>query len=631
VKLLFVQLPLHDHSHSYIQGNVEYAPAAMAAYLGRNAPGAVSFEFLPFLHANFSSNRVIARHIVSIGPDIVSFTTYLWNLERNLHIAALVKETNPDIKIIFGGPEITDGSFALNEKRVQVDLFVHGEGEWFFKKFVSGDDISRYSQRIRDNTLVVQPDNELLPAGEIVEPFTNGYLNSMMDGGIFLELTRGCPYKCSYCYYSKNSAGVRELPIDTLLKALSMRNFDLSEIYILSPTFNRSRSFRKNLDRIAEVNPGIRLHTEMRADGIDDELAGAIYRAGFRSLETGLQTLTPVALKSIGRRSSVRGELDGMRRLKEAGIDLKVGVIPGLPGDTPERFMRTVETLAELGFEENIELYPLMLLPGTRIRDMAESAGAVFQRKPPYYLLEGWNFSRDSFGAIVNATTGLTGLLQHRDSLPDFSTCGEGLLTCGAIFDGRNEACWDGTRYHDMIDTAVFSFHIEMHDAGPDYRLLRKLIAGLPHDDQLYTIILQSNHMLNQEMVMSLKDISGDDTIHHRLNIYCEGKDRSTVRFLQVFTSARVYSRACENYYSVIPILKIEADTCQSLQGLKPAPENLLVGKNAYRPIKDHILRHYRDSMENIAFEDAVDMTDFYRSAGADTFPVPDLAVRRLD
>jgi hypothetical protein len=98
-----------------------------------------------------------------------------------------------------------------------------------------------------------------------------------------------------------------------------------------------------------------------------------------------------------------------------------------------------------------------------------------------------------------------------------------------------------------------------------------------------------------------------------------------------VFTSARDYTRACENYFSVTPILKIEADTCQSLPGLKPAPENLLVGKNAYRPIKDHILRHYRDLMENIAFEDAGDMADFYRSAGTDTFPVPDLAVRRLD
>ncbi|MBP7584475.1 MAG: hypothetical protein KBA61_10600, partial [Spirochaetes bacterium] len=94
MKLLFVQLPLHDHSHSYIQGNVEYAPAVMAAYIGRNAPGAVSFEFLPFLYANFSSNRVIARYITALGPYIVSFSTYLWNLERNLRIAALLKEAN---------------------------------------------------------------------------------------------------------------------------------------------------------------------------------------------------------------------------------------------------------------------------------------------------------------------------------------------------------------------------------------------------------------------------------------------------------------------------------------------------------------------------------------------------------
>lgn len=88
ITILFVQLPLLDHGYNYIQGNVPYAPAAMAAYLRRYHHDAVAVDHLPFVMANLCSDRVIRRYIAGAMPDILCFSCYLWNVERSLETPA---------------------------------------------------------------------------------------------------------------------------------------------------------------------------------------------------------------------------------------------------------------------------------------------------------------------------------------------------------------------------------------------------------------------------------------------------------------------------------------------------------------------------------------------------------------
>ncbi|MCP4130410.1 MAG: radical SAM protein, partial [bacterium] len=277
-KILFIQLPLVDHSYGYIHGNIDYAPAALSGSIKHTFGDAVTVETLPFLLANFASDAVILRYIENIRPDIISFTSYLWNIERNLDLAAKIKEKISPITIVFGGSEINPGSIALRETRKEADYFVSGEGEWFFRELLSTQNLGPYTNTINNNNLVIQPADKLIPVQDIFEPYTGKRLNSMIDGSIFLELTRGCPYRCTYCYYSKNCAGVRELPFEYLTRAIegNTRFAGLKEIYILSPTFNKTKDFIENLKRLAKINRGknsIRLHTEMRAAGIDTKTA----------------------------------------------------------------------------------------------------------------------------------------------------------------------------------------------------------------------------------------------------------------------------------------------------------------------------------------------------------------------
>jgi hypothetical protein len=126
MKLLFIQLPLLDHDYCYINGNVAYAPATISSYIKKMFGSRIFIEQFPALLSNFASNALIVRFIEKIDPQIVSFTCYVWNSERNLKIASDVKRNNRGVITIFGGPEINRDSWLLSRTRGEVDFFCFG-------------------------------------------------------------------------------------------------------------------------------------------------------------------------------------------------------------------------------------------------------------------------------------------------------------------------------------------------------------------------------------------------------------------------------------------------------------------------------------------------------------------------
>ncbi len=66
-------------------------------------------------------------------PDIIGFSTYIWNREETFKICETLKLINPNIKIILGGPEVSfDGENVLKTQSY-IDFIIYGgEGEVSF-------------------------------------------------------------------------------------------------------------------------------------------------------------------------------------------------------------------------------------------------------------------------------------------------------------------------------------------------------------------------------------------------------------------------------------------------------------------------------------------------------------------
>ncbi len=620
MRILFIQLPLIDHAYGYVYGNIEYASASISGFIRNKFSKSVETIQLPFVLTCFGSDSLISRYILKTDPDMICFTCYLWNIERNMNIAREIKKANRKIKIIFGGPEINLGSISLIKKRGYVDYFVAGEGEWFFKHLLSDKNMDRYLHVENGNRIFTQPMNELIPATEIFEPYSGMMLDTMIDGSIYLELTRGCPYRCSYCFYSKNCNSVRELPFKLLTDAIKHRK-NINEIYILSPTFNTTEDFTEKLKVLARINSGIKLHSEMRAAGIDEHSAGLLYDAGFRSMEVGLQTLNSESLRHVGRNSSPDMELKGMEAMKNAGIDLKIGIIPGLPGDTPEGFIATIERLIELGFGEEIEFYPLMILPGTTIMDHAVSDGVDFLHRPPYYYHNGWGISFEDIGHIREYVERNTGYSMCVKGLPNFTSGEQGLFFAGARFDGDEIKYWEPDLYCGIIETNVFNFHISITDTANISKGLSLLLQGLPISE-LYNIVFYCDKILEESRIIEFLISNERDNFYRRLNAFNEWSDGLRFRFYQVQLDLDIFMK-CNSLYSLIePVFQVNSENSKAFGIIKDSV-NVLVSNGSFPIVKENIIERYSEAPELVAFENEDEQSEFYRLIGYEHIELP--------
>ncbi len=78
----------------------------------------------------------IAGEIYKRNPDIIGFSTYIWNRDKTLKVCETIKLVYPDVKIILGGPEVSFDGQDLMDEHWYIDFIVYGEGEITFKELL---------------------------------------------------------------------------------------------------------------------------------------------------------------------------------------------------------------------------------------------------------------------------------------------------------------------------------------------------------------------------------------------------------------------------------------------------------------------------------------------------------------
>jgi len=586
-KILFIQLPLSDHGNNYLAGNIPYAAAVLTAYINSRHRNTGKAEYIPIEFSNFASNRVIAEYIAKINPDAAAFVCYLWNIERNLEIVKILRDIlHFSNHILFGGPEISGDSVFLSEPGVS--FFFSGEGEWFFARYLTDRMIDA------EGIFVKQPEEDQISVDEIVEPFTGNYLNRSFDCSVFIEMTRGCPYKCVYCSYSKNLKKVRELDPAILLQSVEKAvSRGIREIYILSPTFDKAPHFETTLKHLSQ-NSVVQLHTELRTDKIDREKALMIRQAGFSSLEVGIQTLSKEALSISGRLDRSENELRGIHFLKEAGVSLKIGIIPGLPGDTPQSFLSTIDRLCSEGLQDEIELYPLMVLPGTAIRKMTDKYSIAFMNKPPYYQLSNCNFSEDDIQMSKNLIEKRTGLYSVSDIRPDFFHHKEALL-CKGVYLSTEDKDWLSQFEQVSMDSYVFSIYIRTDSIDLINPLLKRLIPI----DKLYNIVLFSDSLFDDDQLTAFLGETESDSFYRRIHHFDDWLRGTRIMFHQVVSSSSSYKGIFEHNSVIEPLLYVDS---LSEISCNDEPFSVLVSPGMEESSFNHIVEAYADYPEMIRF-----------------------------
>lgn len=367
--------------------NARYAHTSLGLrYLAANM-GALRAQthLLEFVIGN--QITTVAEKLLAQNPRIIGISVYIWNVEESTKLVALLKRIAPDVVIILGGPEVSHET--ENQRITQLaDYVITGWGDVTFpalcQKILEG---AKPKEKIHFGA---RPHLD-----EIIMPYREYTDEDIAHRTIYVEASRGCPFKCEFCISSLEKTAW-QFDLDLFLSemeylhARGVRNFKFVDRTFNLNTKASQRVMQFFLDKIAEQpdNP-VFAHFEVIPDHLPGALKESIrqFPPGSLQLEIGIQSFNPEIQALISRKQNNEKSAENIHWLMtQSHAHLHTDLIAGLPGETLESFAQGFDHLIEIGPHE-IQFGILKRLRGTPIIRHTESHGLIFDPNPPYTIL----------------------------------------------------------------------------------------------------------------------------------------------------------------------------------------------------------------------------------------------------
>ncbi len=328
--------------------------------------------------------RDIAERILEQEPEIVGIGVYIWNTRQCHELVSILKKVAPEVRVVLGGPEVS------HETETQAicalaDFVIRGEADFLFREFCRA---CLSGARLPEGKWI---SGELPDIKKVASPYPYYSDEDVRNRVIYVEASRGCPYKCEYCLSSLDKT-VRSFDLDAFLVDMDrLIERGARQFKFIDRTFNLSvptctRILQFFLDRVGH---GLFLHFEMVPDRLPVELRELIRRFPAGALQFVLLFISwnPEVARLVSRRQDYSKIRENFRFLSgETGVHVHADLIVGLPGETLESFARGFDEMASLGPHE-IQVGMLKRLKGTPIARHDREWEMVYQEHAPFQVL----------------------------------------------------------------------------------------------------------------------------------------------------------------------------------------------------------------------------------------------------
>lgn len=362
--------------------------------------------------------RDIAEVLLSNAPKIIGFGVYIWNTTETQKIISIIKKTHPEIKIVLGGPEVSYESEG--QKICQIaDYVIKGEADFAFRdlcrKILSGDQIE---QKIIPAILPELKNLKL--------PYDLYSKEDIRTRYVYVEASRGCPYKCEYCLSSLDKS-VRSFDLEIFLSEVQkLLDQGARSFKFIDRTFNLSipsctRILNFFLD---QVHLDLFLHFEMVPDRLPVEIRDLIkkFPKGSLQFEIGIQSFNVEVAKNVSRRNDFQKVKENFEFLaSETGVYSHADLIVGLPGENIESFAKGFDTLWSYQPNE-IQVGILKRLKGAPISRHDLQFEMVYSDDPPFQILKNKDLSFQEL-QVMNRFAKFWDLIANSGNFPSFLKC----------------------------------------------------------------------------------------------------------------------------------------------------------------------------------------------------------------
>ena len=325
----------------------------------------------------------IAEKLLKHQAKIIGFGVYIWNVSEITKIVSLIKQISPETAIVLGGPEVSH----LPDRPALVELadyIVMGAAEKSFRELcalvLSGN-----------KPLQREIQSDELSLDQLQLPYEFYSEEDIKNRLIYVEASRGCPFKCEFCLSSLDKTskpfelGLFLDEMDKLYQR-GARNFKFIDRTFNLKVKSSITILEFFLDRMVD---GLYLHFEVVPDNLPDKLKAVIAKFPEQALqfEIGVQTFDEKIQGLISRKQNNAKTCENLRWLKESThAYIHADLIFGLPSDTLENFAKSFDQLVVLNPHE-IQLGILKRLRGVPLNRHNEEYQLRYNPEPPYNIL----------------------------------------------------------------------------------------------------------------------------------------------------------------------------------------------------------------------------------------------------
>lgn len=378
----------------------------VSAYIKRSH--AANVFTLNLNHRDGDERNVLRKAIMEYEIDFVGLGGLSGEYSDLRRITKWLSEDFPDLLISLGGGIMTADPTTTMRTFPEVTYGIIGEGELTLDELFRCIDgggiglekihglairkdgdilITDRREEIQDLDTLPIPDFDGFDYGEYLE--NNPDLSD--EGKKYSQVSviggRSCKYNCTFCFHPSGSR-YRQRSLDSIFHEIDylVGRYDISYIAL------REELFATDNERVREfcrrvANYDFDWSIQLRIDNVNDELISLLENTRCRYIFLGIESADNDVLKSMRKGITIGQIENALRKLTEAGLRFRSGVILG---DTVETYDKALHTLE--WFEKYRHIYSLyadmiIAFPGSTLYKRAIAAGII--PDPVRFLQDG--------------------------------------------------------------------------------------------------------------------------------------------------------------------------------------------------------------------------------------------------
>jgi hopanoid biosynthesis associated radical SAM protein HpnJ len=296
---------------------------------------------------------------IAADYDMVVMYTSTPTLRIDVETARRIKELKPSTITVLTGPHVTVlPEETLRSAAGSVDIVCRGEFDYAVKELCEGRPWEKVEgiSFMKDSRMVTTPDRPILTDLDAL-PFTsqvykrdlpvNDYIiPHVKNPYVSIYTSRGCPAKCTFCLWPHTYSGrkVRTRSAENVyreVKWIKENLPQLGDIIFDDDTFSANyRHARQVAEKIAPL--GVSWVINARAN-CDFETLKIMRDAGLHHVIVGYESGSDEILKNIKKGITRERAIQFTRDCQKLGITIHGAFIVGLPGESRETIMDTIE------------------------------------------------------------------------------------------------------------------------------------------------------------------------------------------------------------------------------------------------------------------------------------------------